>query len=192
MTLGQKGVAGRDRTTFTKPTAVAVAPNGDIFVADGHGPDGSNRIVRFDRNGRYVTEWGSTGNQAGQFQEPHAVAVDSQGRVFVGDRGNNRTQIFDADGKHLATWTQFGRPSGLYIDANDVLYSTDSQSDADRNPGFRRGVYIGSVRDGRVTRFIPDPLPNSMAETVTTDAMGNVYVGETGTVRVHLLETPRR
>ncbi|MBI4519493.1 MAG: hypothetical protein HY701_01540 [Gemmatimonadetes bacterium] len=186
MTLGQKGGAGRGPNTFRKPTGVVVAPNGDIFIADGHGDDGNNRIVKLASDGRFLKEWGSTGSGAGEFREPHALAMDSRGRLFVGDRGNHRIQIFDQEGTHLATWTQFGSPSGLYIDGNDVLYAADSDSNARRNPGWRRGIYIGSARDGWVTAFIPDPEPNpdalvtSGAEGVTADGLGNVYGAEVG------------
>ena len=83
--------------------------------------------------------------------------MDSRGRLFVGDRGNNRIQIFDQDGKYLEEWKQFGRPSGIFIDKNDVLYVADHQSDAKTNPGFSKGITIGSARDGKVTARIPDP-----------------------------------
>jgi sugar lactone lactonase YvrE len=112
--------------------------------------------------------------------------MDSQGRLFVADRANNRIQIFDQNGKHLATWTQFGRPSGLFIDANDVLYAADSESNSRRNPGWRRGIYIGNAKNGQVTGFIPDPEPDpdasatSGAEGVAVDALGNIYGAEVG------------
>jgi NHL repeat len=186
LTLGKQGVAGAGTDTFTKPSDVLVAPNGDIFVADGHDADGNNRIVKFDRNGKFLKEWGSTGGDTGEFRDPHALAMDSQGRLFVGDRGNSRIQIFTQDGEHLATWTQFGRPSGLFIDRNDILYSADSESNAARNPGWKRGIRIGSVKDGFVTAFIPDPEPDqdnsatSAAEGVAVDAAGNIYGAEVG------------
>ncbi len=186
MQLGKEGVAGAGPDTFTKPSDVLVAANGDIFVADGHDTSGNNRIVKFDKNGNYIGEWGTTGDNDGQFRDPHALAMDSQGRLFVADRGNSRIQIFDQGGKHLATWTQFGRPSGLYIDANDILYSADSESNASRNPGWKRGIRIGSARTGFVTAFIPDPEPDqdnsgtSGAEGVAADAAGNVYGAEVG------------
>lgn len=186
MTLGRPGVAGSGTDTFNQPSDVLVAPDGSIFVADGHGSGNNNRIVKFAADGSFVREWGSTGSEAGELRDPHALAMDSQGRLFVADRGNSRIQIFDQDGTHLATWTQFGRPSGLYIDANDVLYATDSESNTRRNPGWRRGIYIGSVRDGWVTAFIPDPEPDidssatSGAEGVAVDALGNVYGAEVG------------
>ena len=194
MTLGKKGVAGDGPDVFNQPSAVLVAPNGDIFVADGHGTGGNNRIVKFDRTGRFLRQWGETGEADGQFRDPHSLAMDSQGRLFVADRGNNRIQIFDQDGGHIATWKQFSRPSGLFIDGDDVLYATDSESNARRNPGYRRGIYIGSARDGRVTAFIPDPEPDpdnsgtSGAEGVAVDARGAIYGAEVGpqTVRKYV------
>ncbi|GBD32557.1 MAG: hypothetical protein KatS3mg081_2488 [Gemmatimonadales bacterium] len=186
MTLGKRGVAGSGPDTFNKPSDVLVAPDGSIFVADGHDAGGNNRIVKFAPDGTYLKEWGSTGCEPGQFRDPHALAMDSQGRLFVADRGNNRIQIFDQEGNHLATWTQFGRPSGLFIDRNDILYATDSESNSRRNPGWRRGIYIGSARTGWVTAFIPDPEPDpdnsgtSGAEGVAVDLAGNVYGAEVG------------
>jgi DNA-binding beta-propeller fold protein YncE len=195
LTLGTKGRSGRGPDTFRKPSAVLVVPDGSIFVADGHDADGNNRIVKFSTDGQYLKEWGATGAERGEFRDPHALAMDSQGRLFVADRGNSRIQIFDQEGAHLATWTQFGRPSGLYIDGNDVLYATDSESNTRRNPGWRRGIYIGSARTGWISAFIPDPEPNpdgsstSGAEGVAVDADGNVYGAEVGPrmLRKHLL-----
>jgi sugar lactone lactonase YvrE len=122
--------------------------------------------------------------------------MDSQGRLFVGDRGNHRIQIFDQEGAHLATWTQFGSPSGMFIDGDDVLYVADSDSNSQTNPGWRRGIYIGSARDGWVTSFIADPEPNqdrlvtSGAEGVAVDAEGNLYGAEVGprTLRKYVRE----
>ncbi len=184
--LGKEGVAGGGIDVFNKPSDVLVAPNGDIFVADGHDSDGNNRIVKFDSEGNYLMQWGETGGDHGQFRDPHALAMDSAGRLFVGDRGNSRIQIFTQDGEHIATWTQFGRPSGLYIDDNDILYSADSESNARRNTGWKRGIRIGSVKDGFVSAFIPDPEPDqdnsatSAAEGVAVDASGNIYGAEVG------------
>ena len=188
MSLGTKGVAGNGKHEFNGPSDVLVAKNGDIFVADGHGTDGNNRIVKFDSKGRFKKTWGTTGAEAGEFRDPHALAMDSQGRLFVGDRGNSRVQIFDQDGTHISTWTQFGRPSGLYIDANDILYSADSESNATwgNNPGWKRGIRVGSARDGWVTALIPDPEPDpdnastTGAEGVAADSEGNIYGAEVG------------
>lgn len=198
MTLGEPGVPGAGPRHFNKPSAVLVAPDGSIFVADGHDVSGNNRIVKLAADGRFLMEWGTTGGDHGQFRDPHALAMDSQGRLFVADRGNSRIQIFDQEGQHLATWTQFGRPSGLYIDADDVLYAADSESNTRRNPGWRRGMYIGSARTGWVTAFIPDTEPNpdtagtSFAEGVAVDIHGTVYGAEVGSraVRRFLRRTP--
>lgn len=190
MTLGQRGVSGDGENTFRKPNDVVVAPNGDIFVADGHGSAPgepvNNRIVRFAADGTYLGEFGVSGSGRGEIDEPHAIAMDSAGRLFVADRQNSRIQIYDQQGNLQAVWTQFGRPSGLYIDADDVLYAADSESNARRNPGWKRGIYIGSAKDGFVTEFIPDPEPDqdnsgtSGAEGVAVDADGNVYGAEVG------------
>jgi len=190
MTLGTPGMAGDGQDTFRQPSDVLVAPDGTIYVADGHGAGGNNRIVKFAADGSFLMEWGSTGAEAGEFRDPHALAMDSQGRLYVGDRANSRTQIFTADGEHVATWTQFGRPSGLFITPDDVLYSTDSESNARRNQGWKRGIRIGSVTDGLVDTFIPDPEPDqdnsgtSAGEGVAVDADGNVYSAEVGPMQV--------
>lgn len=186
MQLGKEGVAGDGTDVFNKPSDMLVAPNGDIFVADGHDATGNNRIIKFDKNGKFLMQWGSEGGDHGEFRDPHALAMDSAGRLFVGDRGNSRIQIFSQGGEHLATWTQFGRPSGLFIDENDVLYSADSESNARRNGGWQRGIRIGSAKDGFVTAFIPDPETDqdnsgtSGAEGVAVDAHGNIYGAEVG------------
>ncbi len=190
MTLGRKGVAGEGPDTFNKPSDVLVAPDGSIFVADGHDAGGNNRVVKLDPQGEFVKAWGRTGTANGEFRDPHALAMDSQGRLFVADRGNSRIQIFDQEGEHLETWHQFGRPSGLFIDENDVLYATDSESNAARNKGWRRGIYIGSAVTGWVTSFIPDPEPDpddsgtSGAEGVAVDAHGDIYGAEVGPRRM--------
>ncbi len=186
MTLGTEGVPGDGENTFRKPNDMLVAPNGDIFVADGHSgsPPRNNRIVKFSSDGTFIKAWGMAGAEDGNFNDPHALAMDSQGRLFVGDRGNNRIQIFDQDGKHIASWTQFGRPSGLYIDKNDILYCADSESGTPRHPDWKRGIRIGSAVDGVVTAFIPDPesVPRgtSAAEGVAVDGAGNIYGAEVG------------
>ena len=182
MTLGTAGVAGVGPNEFNSPSAVLVAQNGDIFVGDGHGGDSNARIVKFSTDGSYILEWGGKGAGAGEFETPHALAMDSGGRLFVGDRENNRIQLFDQDGNFLDEWTQFGRPSGLYIDQNDILYVADSQSDdADDTlrPGWSEGIRIGSVTDGKVTAFIADPDPDGSQEGVVADVNGAVYVSLT-------------
>jgi DNA-binding beta-propeller fold protein YncE len=200
--LGKAGVAGNDEYTFDQPCDVVVAPNGDIFVADGHAENGSNhRIVKYDGTGRFLMQFGGPGTDRGQLRVPHALAMDSQGRLFVADRANNRVQIFDQNGNFIDAWTQFGRPSGLYIDRNDVLYVADSESNSGRwrNPGWYRGIRIGSAVDGFVTAFIPDPDTGAVrgtgvAEGVTADDDGNVYGAEVAgrQLRKYVLNPPGR
>jgi DNA-binding beta-propeller fold protein YncE len=186
LALGKAGVAGEGPDTFNQPSDVAVAANGDIFVGDGHGENSNARIVKFSKQGQFVKAWGKRGSAPGEFDTPHGLAFDSRGRLFVADRGNNRIQIFDQDGKFLEEWKQFSRPSGIYIDTNDVLYVADSESNSKVNPGWKRGIRVGSAKDGKVTAFIPDPEPDpekvvtSAAEGVAADAQGNVYGAEVG------------
>lgn len=178
MRLGTAGVAGEGPNTFNGPSDVAVAPNGDIFVGDGHDTGTNARIVKFSKDGKFIMAWGQKGSGPGQFATPHSLAFDSRGRLFVGDRENNRIQLFTQDGVFLEEWKQFGRPSGVWIDEDDVIYVADSQSDMKLNPGFTRGIRIGSARDGSVTAFIPHPNPDPAspaAEGVVIDAAGNVY-----------------
>jgi DNA-binding beta-propeller fold protein YncE len=190
LTLGKAGLAGNGPDEFNAPSAVLVAPDGDIFVADGHGGNTNARIVKFTKDGKLIKTWGKKGTGPGEFDTPHALAMDSRGRLFVGDRNNNRIQIFDQDGNFIDQWTQFSRPSGLYIDQNDVLYVADSESESatKNHDGWKRGIRIGSARDGSVTAFIPDPVGKttgtSAAEGVAADAMGNVYGAEVGPKRL--------
>lgn len=188
MTLGAKGGA-RDSAFFWQPNDVLVAPNGDIFVAEGHSSAaGSNaRILKFDRSGTLLKVIGSFGSGPGQFDQPHALAMDSRGRLFVGDRSNNRIQILDQEGNHLETWYQFSRPSGIYIDGQDRIYVADSESGKvgnGRDRTWKRGIRIGSARDGSVTAFIPDPTEDqpstSSAEGVAADRNGVIYGAEVG------------
>jgi sugar lactone lactonase YvrE len=185
LTLGKLGVAGDGPDTFNQPSDVITAPNGDIFVADGHGGNTNARIVKFDKNGKFIKSWGKKGTAPGDFDTPHSLAMDSRGRLFVADRNNNRIQIFDQDGKFLEEWKQFSRLSGIYI-RDDILYAADSESNKSRHAGWKRGIRIGSAKDGKVTAFIPDPEPNpdtagtSAAEGVAVDVKGNIYGAEVG------------
>jgi DNA-binding beta-propeller fold protein YncE len=182
LTLGKPGVAGDSTETFNRPSAVITAPNGDIFVSDGHGGESNARIMKFAKDGKFIKTWGTKGAGPGEFGELHGIALDSSGRVFVADRGNNRIQIFNAEGKYIAEWKQFGRPSGIYIDASDTLYVTDHASDAKRNPGMRRGIRVGSAKDGTVRSHIPgvgpEPEKENVAEGVAADGKGAIYGAE--------------
>jgi hypothetical protein len=183
MTLGKAGVSGSGPDLFDQPTDVVVAASGDIFVTDSHRNGKNNRVVRLRKDGTFVKEWGKKGSGAGEISEPHTIALDSRGRVFVGDRENNRIQIFDQDGRFIAEWRQFGRPSGITITSDDTIYVTDSESGPDTGarelPGIRKGIRIGSARDGSVRAFIEDMestvADHSGAEGVGVDSQGNVY-----------------
>jgi len=188
MTLGARGGA-REPGYFWQPNAVLVAPNGDIWVAEGHSSaEGATaRVLKFDRTGKLLLTMGSAkGTAVGEFDQPHALAMDSRGRLFVADRSNNRLFIYDQQGKLLDTWYQFSRISGLFIDANDVLYAADSESGsiAPARPEWKRGIRIGNALTGEVTAFIPDPVEQtrntSAAEGVAVDKNGVIYGAEVG------------
>jgi sugar lactone lactonase YvrE len=188
LTLGKPGMAGDPPGLLNEPNDVVVAPNGDIFVGDGHSgqnlkapPDTVARIVKYDRNGKFIKSWGKLGGAPGEFRTPHALVIDQRGRLIVADRGNMRLQVFDQDGKFITEWKQFSRVSGMYI-RNDILYAIDSESNATNHPGWRKGVRIGSANDGRVRFFIPPHMtttPEGAAgEGVAVDAAGDVYGAE--------------
>lgn len=186
MRLGTAGVAGRTQSTFDQPNDVLVAPNGDIFVGDGHPGNGNNRIVKFSSDGTYLMEWGETGSAPGQFRTPHALAMDSQGLLYVGDRSNRRIQVFEQDGTFVRDFYNFGRASGVAIDGDDNIYVADSESNYRRNGGYKRGIRVANISDLRIFAFIPDPEPDqdnsgtSAAEGVAVDNEGNVYGAEVG------------
>ena len=182
MTLGIAGVWGDELDRFNGPSEVLVAPSGEIYVLDGHGEGGNNRVMKFAADGEFVRSWGTSGPgpAAGEFSDAHAIAVDSQGRIMIGDRRNIRIQIFDEDGTFLEQWTHLGPPSSLYIDEDDVMYVTDTQTGAlpasysERRPeDWVRGIRVADAKTGRVTAFI-----ESNAEFVAADRLGNVYGAE--------------
>ncbi len=215
LTLGKPGgnQPGQpaDPASFYQPNDVITYPNGDILVCEGHGNAAPSpaRLVRFDKNGKFLREYGKMGSgPEGEFMQPHGLAFDSKGRLFVADRSNNRIQILDAETyKTLDTWYQFSRLSGIFIDKNDMLYGADSESGSVNPPhgAWKRGIRIGSAKDGKVIAFIPDPTsmdesfsmvdgkpvmkkndgkPGATgtlaAEGVTVDAAGNIYGAEVG------------
>jgi len=190
MTRGKPG-GGRGAEYFFQPNAVLVAPNGDIFVAEGHasGPGSTARLYKFSKDGKLIKTWGSLGKGDGadEYDQPHALAMDSRGRLFVGDRGNNRIKILDQDGKLLDMWYQFSRPSGVFIDAQDNIYVADSESQSvgsGKPRTWKRGIRVGSAKDGSIRAFIPDPVDvatnTSSAEGVTVDSRGVIYGAEVG------------
>jgi sugar lactone lactonase YvrE len=189
MALGKAGEGGKGLDVFDQPTSVAIAPNGNIFVAEGHAPTfGNSRIMKFDKNGKFIMTFGHVGSGDGEFRSPHVIVFDKQGRLFVADRSNSRVDIFDQDGKFLTAWKQFGRPSGIWIDKNDTLYVADSESDDapgkdNNNPGCKRGVRVGSAKTGKVDYYIPPPPVSDPKfpppEGVAADSHGTIYAAAT-------------
>jgi sugar lactone lactonase YvrE len=199
MTLGKPGGnrpnQPADPSSFYQPNDVITNEKGEIFVAEGHGDNTpSQRLIKLDRTGKFIKETGTRGNGPGQFIQPHALAFDSKGRLFVADRSNNRIQIFDQDLNLLESgWEQYSRISGLAIDRNDMLYAADSESGSvsPSRPEWKRGIRIGSIRDGKdgkIRYFIPDPSTATSgtlaAEGVAVDAAGNVFGAEVGPAQV--------
>jgi streptogramin lyase len=199
LTIGKPGGATGPTECCWQPNDVITNDKGEIFISEGHGQNANDRLMKFSKDGKFLQAWGTRGSGPMQFNQPHALAFDSKGNLYVGDRANNRVLVFDRDMKQIADWPQFSRPSGLYIDKHDMLYSADSESGG-INPAhstWKRGIRIGSVKDGKVTAFIPDPLPTCergaqpgnpptcgsgtwVAEGVAVDAAGNVYGAEVG------------
>ena len=175
---------------FTEPNAVLVAPDGSIFVAQGHTNDykGNPRVIKFDAKGKFIKQWGSSGTGPGEFGMPHCLAMDSKGNLYVGDRDNNRIQVFTQDGKLLGQLTQFGRPSGIVIDRNDMIYVTElriheqgrlwpsSRLEAGhpyRQPEGWRGDRLHSR-----PRSDPESTGTSGGEGIWADGKGAVYSAE--------------
>jgi streptogramin lyase len=194
LTIGEPGVAGDPPKHLARPSDVLVTPNGEIFIAEAHDQSRS-RITKWSATGTHLETWGEEGYGPKQFRDPHALAMDSQGRIFVGDRFNNRIQIFDQKGTFIAIWTQFGRPSGIFIDRDDRIYVADSESSPAedkymgmRNAGWEKGIRVGSARTGWVEHFLPDDRANVMGysgpEGVAVDSDGNIYGAEVTQRRV--------
>lgn len=119
MTIGTPDQAGEDETHMNQPNDVAVAANGDLYISDGYG---NNRVVVFDKNGKFVRSWGKLGQGPGEFSQPHSLVLDSKGRVYVADRNNSRIQVFDSKGKFLAEWRNIITPWALAITKTDEIY----------------------------------------------------------------------
>lgn len=174
MTLGVRDVAGADETHFNKPTDVALAANGDFFVADGYG---NSRVVKFNAAGKFLKAWGTKGRAAGEFNLPHAVRLDSKGHVYVGDRENNRVQVFDQDGHFLRQFGGFA-PYGLFITRDDVLFVADG----------RANKVLKMTLDGKILAEWGSrgtgPGEFAMPHGITVGTDGAVYVGEVGGKRL--------
>ena len=198
MTLGRPGVSGSGPDLFDRPTGVAIAASGDIFVSDGHSPNKSNsaRIVKFTKDGKFIKTWGRLGSEPGNFREPHDLYVGgSKGYVYVADRQNNRVQVFDQDGNFIAAWKQFGQPSSVYVDTHDNIYvGATYENVAPGQTALRptagvndRAIVIGDAITGALKYLIPDPGDMSMmtdtgtsASGIAVDDQGNIYAADVG------------
>jgi sugar lactone lactonase YvrE len=190
MTIGESGVAGDEPGQLREPTDVVTSSDGTVFIAEGHIKNGPrSRISKYARDGTFISHMGSTGQGHLQLSAPHSLAIDTEGRLFIADRDNNRLMIWDQDGNYIDQWHQFGRPSGVYIDHTDTIYVADSESWGPDNPGWEKGIRIGSARTGQVHYFLKDiefqDFAHSGAEGVGVDTFGNVYGG---VVRRQMLE----
>jgi hypothetical protein len=198
MTIGTEGVGGNGPYLFDRPTGVAIAANGDIFVADGHSRNKSNsaRVVKYSPDGKFIRTWGQMGSEPGNFRDPHDLCVGgSKSYVYVADRQNNRIQVFDQDGNFIAAWKQFGQPSSVYVDKSDNIYVGASYQDVSRGESATgpttgpndRAIVIGNAITGELKYLIPDPGDLSkMTDTGTSasgiavDGQGNIYAADVG------------
>jgi len=166
LTIGKKGVLG-DNTSqdaFNGMADVAVSKNGDVFTADGEGPN--TRVAKFAKDGKFLKWWGGKGVDVGQFDVPHSIAIDSKDRVYVADRSNNRIQIFDLNGKYINQWTNFGTPWGVFV-KGDLIYVVDGTEN--------NCLLIANTTDGKIIEKI-EGLSNPTA--VAVDSHDAIYVGE--------------
>jgi DNA-binding beta-propeller fold protein YncE len=175
LTLGKKDEPGATHEQFNRPTDVGITPSGDFYVADGYG---NSRVAKFSKEGKYLMEWGKKGTGPGEFNLPHAICLDSQGRVYVGDRENSRVQVFDAEGQFLAQWKEGGSPYGLFLTGDGRLLVADGRADwvmvLDRH-----GKSLG--RWGEKGK---GPGQFRMPHALCVDGHGAVYVAEIGNQRV--------
>ena len=175
MTLGKKGVVGENesRDAFNGVADLVIARNGDIFIADGESTN--TRVVKYSKDGKFVEWWGGKGTEPGQFDEPHSIAIDSDGRLYVGDRRNKRVQVFDQKGKFLTQWNHLSTPWGVFV-KGDRLYVVDGTE--------ANVLLIVSTKDGKILERI-EGLRNATA--VTVDANDAIYIGEVNGTNVRKL-----
>lgn len=184
LTLGTRGQAGAwDEAAGTRllqePSDLAFAPNGDVFVVQGHGR-GEGRVLRFDRSGRFVTSWGGKGAEPGKFDQPHSILVHND-RVLVADRENRRVQLFDLNGRYLSAWSFKGLPCGLLVGPDRQLYLAT---------GFS-GQILRLNADGTPAAMMGQPGPGPAlgdfgeAHYMAIAPSGDIYVADTINAKLH-------
>jgi DNA-binding beta-propeller fold protein YncE len=175
MVLGRKNTKGETDDLFNRPTDLAFGSNGDVYISDGYG---NSRVVQYTRDGKFVRTWGKKGSGPGEFNLPHGIAVDKQGRVYVGDRDNRRMQVFDKDGKFLSEWKHVGSPWGVVITPDDNLLLCD---------GYNNRILKTNL-SGEVLGVLSGPgkLPGLLdySHHLALGPSGNIYVAEIKNWRV--------
>jgi DNA-binding beta-propeller fold protein YncE len=167
--LGRKGVAGDNTSTdaLNGPADVVIARNGDIFVADGESTN--TRIVKFSRDGKLLKMWGAKGAAPGQLDVPHAIVMDSKGRLYVANRSNKRVEIYDQDGGYVGVMTNVGTPYGLFMTKDDILYAVDGT----------QGVDDLTIVDTKTQKVIGHFGGLVGPHMLAVDGSGAIYVAET-------------
>jgi DNA-binding beta-propeller fold protein YncE len=179
MILGNRqGVAGKNdsKDAFNEPTNIAFEPNGDFYVSDGYV---NSRVMKFNRDGEYITHWGEKGTGDGQFNLVHDVVRDARGRLYVADRTNQRVQIFDGTGKFLGKWTNLGSPWGLdYVARENSIYMCDGV-----NNRVLKLNLEGEIQ-GVLGSYGKAPGKFDFAHSIGVDSTGAIYVAEIKNWRV--------
>ena len=182
MVIGERGVAGEDATHFNMPTDVAVAPDGSFYVSDGYG---NSRIVKFSPDGTYLTSWGSKGTAPGQFDVPHSITLDPQGRVYVADRGNARLQIFDGAGKFITEWksASLGRPWAVRINEAGNVFIIDGGDQPEFWPDRARILKLDSEGNILASFGSYGEAPGQFIwpHTIAIGPDDTLYIGEVAT-----------
>ena len=187
LTLGTPDEPGEDDRHFNKPTDIAISPKGDLFVSDGYA---NNRVVHFDKNGRFIKAWGRLGTKAGEFSLPHSIGIDSKGKLYVGERNNVRIQVFDQQGTSLAQWRNLILPWGIWITPKDeilVCGSSPMRWAAHKMCGLppKDQIVIKFDTTGRVLELWSLPMSQTDAiepgqvswlHSLAADSKGNLYV----------------
>jgi peptidylamidoglycolate lyase len=175
MTLGEKGVTGSDENHFNMPAALAFMPDGSFYVADGYV---NSRIVKFDKDGSYLFEWGTKGSDPGQFDLVHSITIDANKRIYASDRRNNRIQVFDEHGKFLDQWPNVGSPTRVVITEDQALWMAEANHDriVKFNLNGELQTYWG------VTGDEPGAMDNPHSFALDQD--GNLYIADAWNNRV--------